>query len=41
MFGHSLYQAFKDLKAAFDPRHLMNPGKIVDGPPLLDNLREP
>ena len=39
MFGESLYQAFCELKQAFDPLHLMNPGKIVDGPPLLENLK--
>ena len=39
MFGEKIYQAFKELKSAFDPRHLMNPGKIVDGQPLLENLR--
>jgi FAD/FMN-containing dehydrogenase/Fe-S oxidoreductase len=39
MFGSDLYQVFKDIKAAFDPHHLMNPGKITDGPPLTENLR--
>lgn len=39
MFGEKLYNAFKELKAAFDPHHLMNPGKIVDSPPLRENLR--
>ncbi len=39
MFGSKLYQAFLDLKNAFDPRFLMNPGKIVQGPPLEQNLR--
>lgn len=39
MFGHEVYQAFKELKAAFDPHHLMNPGKIVDGPEFLKDLR--
>lgn len=39
MFGKELYNAFKDLKAAFDPDQLMNPGKIVDGPPLTENLK--
>lgn len=31
MFGASLYKAFQELKDAFDPFHLMNPGKIVGG----------
>lgn len=39
MFGKDLYQAFKDIKAAFDPYSLMNPGKITDGKPLTENLR--
>ena len=30
MFGPELVQAFHEVKAAFDPRGLMNPGKIVD-----------
>jgi FAD/FMN-containing dehydrogenase/Fe-S oxidoreductase len=30
LFGDTLYQAFKEIKTAFDPKHLMNPGKIVD-----------
>lgn len=39
MFGKELYQAFGELKAAFDPRNLMNPGKIVNGPAVTENLR--
>lgn len=39
MFGPEVYQAFKNLKKAFDPRNLMNPGKIVNGPPFSENLR--
>jgi FAD/FMN-containing dehydrogenase/Fe-S oxidoreductase len=39
IFGPVLYQAFKDLKAAFDPHGIMNPGKIVDAPPMTENLR--
>lgn len=39
MFGSELYKAFKELKRAFDPLNLMNPGKIVDAPPLLHNLK--
>ncbi|HEV3115519.1 MAG TPA: FAD-linked oxidase C-terminal domain-containing protein [Gemmataceae bacterium] len=39
MFGPVLYNAFRELKQAFDPQNLLNPGKIVNAPPLTDNLR--
>lgn len=39
LFGEKIYRAFQELKRAFDPLNLMNPGKIVDGQPVLDNLR--
>jgi FAD/FMN-containing dehydrogenase/Fe-S oxidoreductase len=39
MYGPVLYQAFRELKRTFDPSNLLNPGKIVDAPPLLTNLR--
>ncbi|MBI5878606.1 MAG: FAD-binding protein [Chloroflexi bacterium] len=39
MFGPQLYQAFRDVKSAFDPGKLMNPGKIVDAPAMTENLR--
>ena len=39
MFGPELYQAFRDLKSAFDPQGIMNPGKIIDCPPMRENLR--
>src|SRR5690606_33578376 len=39
LFGPRLYQAFKQVKAAFDPANLMNPGKVVDGPSPIENLR--
>ncbi|NJM40638.1 MAG: hypothetical protein HC853_07655, partial [Anaerolineae bacterium] len=39
VFGEEIYNAFKQVKRAFDPHNLMNPGKIVDGPPIEDNLR--
>ena len=39
MFGTRLYDAFRELKQSFDPRGIMNPGKIIDCPPLTQNLR--
>jgi Fe-S oxidoreductase len=39
IFGPALYQAFRDLKRSFDPQGIMNPGKIVDAPPMTANLR--
>lgn len=38
-FGPKIYGAFREIKAAFDPPGLMNPGKIVDAPPMDENLR--
>ena len=39
MFGPELVQAFRDVKSAFDPQGIMNPGKIFDCPPMGENLR--
>ncbi|NQZ56798.1 MAG: FAD-binding protein [Lentisphaeraceae bacterium] len=39
MFGSEVYGLFKDLKKAFDPQDLMNPGKVVDGPMPTENLK--
>ncbi len=39
MFGPRLTEAFRDVKRAFDPAGILNPGKIVDTPALDDNLR--
>ncbi len=39
LFGPRLYKAFRDVKAAFDPEHRMNPGKIVDAPSMTESLR--
>ena len=41
LFGPRLYAAFKQIKAAFDPAGIMNPGKVVDGPSPIENLRQP
>ncbi|MCB0108738.1 MAG: FAD-binding oxidoreductase, partial [Caldilineaceae bacterium] len=39
IFGPVLYQAFCQVKEAFDPTGLFNPGKIVHAPPLTKDLR--
>jgi FAD/FMN-containing dehydrogenase/Fe-S oxidoreductase len=39
LFGPQLYRAFQDIKRAFDPLNIMNPGKIVNAPPMTENLR--
>ena len=39
MFGSELTEAFRAVKRTFDPRGLLNPGKIVDTPPFTSNLR--
>jgi FAD/FMN-containing dehydrogenase/Fe-S oxidoreductase len=38
-FGPRLYGAFREIKRAFDPPGLMNPGKIIDAPPIDAALR--
>ena len=39
MFGPVIYEAFRTIKRTFDPLGIFNPGKIVDSPPITDNLR--
>jgi FAD/FMN-containing dehydrogenase/Fe-S oxidoreductase len=39
MFGEVLYESFRKVKYTFDPDGMLNPGKIVDGPPITSNLR--
>jgi FAD/FMN-containing dehydrogenase/Fe-S oxidoreductase len=39
IFGPELYAAMREFKRLWDPRGLMNPGKIVDAPPLTEHLR--
>ncbi|MGL4554631.1 MAG: FAD-binding and (Fe-S)-binding domain-containing protein [Gemmataceae bacterium] len=41
MFGPVIYEAFRQIKRAFDPAGVMNPGKIVGAPPMSANLRYP
>jgi FAD/FMN-containing dehydrogenase/Fe-S oxidoreductase len=39
LYGPALYGAFRQVKRAFDPKNLMNPGKIVDAPAMTESLR--
>ncbi|MBI3538505.1 MAG: anaerobic glycerol-3-phosphate dehydrogenase subunit C [Chloroflexi bacterium] len=39
IFGAQLYGAFKKLKHTFDPKNLLNPGKITDAQTMVENLR--
>ncbi len=34
LFGPELMDAFRQVKRAFDPDNMMNPGKIIDAPPM-------
>jgi len=39
MVGEANYQLFKDIKRNWDPANIFNPGKIVDTPPMNEQLR--
>jgi Fe-S oxidoreductase len=39
MFGPVVYEAFRRVKHAFDPHHLLNPGRVVEAPPMTEHLR--
>ncbi len=39
IFGKELYATMREFKHIFDPLGLMNPGKVVDGPSMTENLR--
>ncbi len=39
LLGPDLYEAMVAVKDAFDPRRLLNPGVIVDGPAVTESLR--
>ncbi|MEM6335746.1 MAG: FAD-linked oxidase C-terminal domain-containing protein, partial [Bacteroidota bacterium] len=38
-FGRSLYRLYRETKAIFDPTNLMNPGVVVEGPAMTEQLR--
>jgi FAD/FMN-containing dehydrogenase/Fe-S oxidoreductase len=39
LYGPRLYDAFRQVKRTFDPKGLLNPGNIVDAPPMTEHLR--
>ncbi|MFB6091905.1 MAG: FAD-binding and (Fe-S)-binding domain-containing protein [Haloquadratum sp.] len=39
LYGEELWQAFRDLKTAFDPDWLLNPGQVCGDVKLTENLR--
>lgn len=39
LFGNAVYEGFLEVKRGFDPDNLLNPGKVVNGPPMTENLR--
>jgi ferredoxin len=39
LYGHEVMSAFRQLKQAADPLNRLNPGKILDAPPMDANLR--
>jgi FAD/FMN-containing dehydrogenase/Fe-S oxidoreductase len=41
MFGPVVYEAFRQVKRAFDPYGILNPGKVVNAAPMTDQLRTP
>jgi FAD/FMN-containing dehydrogenase/Fe-S oxidoreductase len=41
LFGEPLYEAMREVKRLFDPDGRLNPGKVVDAPPMTEHLREP
>jgi FAD/FMN-containing dehydrogenase/Fe-S oxidoreductase len=41
VFGDDLYEAFRKVKALFDPDGRLNPGVMVDATPMTSDLRDP
>lgn len=39
MLGEQNYQMFRRIKKTWDPGNILNPGKIVDTPPITESLR--
>jgi len=39
IYGDEIYGVFKEINQAFDPKNILNPGKITDAPDMTENLR--
>ncbi len=39
VYGQRLVEAWREVKQAFDPDGILNPGRLIDAPPLDANLR--
>ena len=39
LFGEPLMEGFRTVKRIFDPAGILNPGRVIDAPPLDENLR--
>ena len=39
MFGPKIYEAFRQIKKAFDPENVLNPGKVVNAQAMEENMR--
>ena len=38
-FGRDLYRLYQQIKGSFDPHGILNPGNVVDPPPMTETLR--
>jgi Fe-S oxidoreductase len=38
-FGPDLYKLYQDVKRTFDPDNILNPGNVVNAPPMSESLR--
>ena len=38
-FGRELYELYRQVKGIFDPAGILNPGQVVDAPPMTRDLR--
>ena len=39
ILGEDLYELCRKTKSVFDPERILNPGKVVDAPPMTEHLR--